>query len=204
MKKLILIIVVFFYFLPILNAQEFKAGILSGVIASQVDGDYMTGYYKAGFVGGLFVYREVSHASRIQGELVFATKGSRCAPKNTNPDFLQVSTSNIDLNLIYIYKISDILNFRIGLTPSVLLTSKEERPTGVVQNPDEAPAFRKFGILGLVGVSYYFNPKLSLTWSYNYSLLSIRSGSSEIYDLSYLEQNAQHHNYMAFTLNYTF
>ena len=204
MKRLILLVVVFFCSLTILNAQEFKAGILSGLIASQVDGDFMSGYYKAGFVGGLFVYREVSHASRIQGELVYATKGSRCAPKNTNPDFLQVTTSSIDLSLIYIYKVSESLNFRLGLTPSALLTSKEERPTGVVQNPDDAPAFRRFGILGLAGVSYNLSQKLSLTWSYNYSLLSIRSGSSEIYYLSYKEQNAQYHNYMAFMLSYTF
>lgn len=186
------------------NAQEFKAGVLSGVIASQVDGDYMSGYYKAGYVGGLFVYRDVFSFSRIQGELVYAQKGSRTAPKNTNPDFLQVTTSSIDLNLMFIYKVTPSLNFRIGLTPSALLTSKEVRPTGTVQDPNEAPAFRPFGIGGLAGISYYISNRFSITWSVNYSFLSIRKGASELYDLGFYEQNGQYHNYMSFVLGYTF
>jgi hypothetical protein len=204
MKRLIILVVILFCSLSLLKAQEFRAGVLSGVLATQVDGDYMSGYYKAGFIGGLFVYRDVFGAARIQGELVFATKGSRCAPKNPNPDFLQVSTSSIDLSLMYIYKVSESLNFRIGLTPSALLSAKEVRPTGVIQDPDNSPDFRRFGILGLAGVTYNLNKRFSITWSYNYSLLSIRSGNSEIYDLGFHEKNAQYHNYMSFVLGYTF
>lgn len=204
MKKIFLFIILCFGIGFGVKAQEFKAGITAGLVASQVDGDRMGGYYKAGFIGGLYVYRDFGAASRMQAEILYAMKGSRCSPKNTNPDFLQVSTTNVDISLSYIYKVLDWLNFRIGLTPSVLLTSSEITPTGLIIDPKEAPAFRTFGVLGLAGVTYNLSQHLTLTWTYNYSLYSIRSGESEIYSLSYKEKNAQHHNYMAFSLGYTF
>ncbi|MDD4829433.1 MAG: outer membrane beta-barrel protein [Bacteroidales bacterium] len=201
------IIFLCFFFLISISAksQEFKAGVVAGVVASQVDGDQMAGYFKAGFSGGLFVYRDFNKASRFQGELLYTMKGSRTSPKNTNPDMLQVSASYIDISLIYIYKLFPMLNFRIGLTPNVLLDAREHTPTGLEQNPNEAPAFRRIGVIGLIGASYYFSDKFSITWSYNYSLYSIRSGEAEIYDTwSLKQQNDQRHNYMSFMLGYRF
>ncbi|MDR0970832.1 MAG: PorT family protein [Bacteroidales bacterium] len=186
-------------------SQEFKAGILLGGIASQVDGDNMSGYYKAGFTGGLFVFRDYKENSRFQGEILFSMKGSRCSPKNTNPDLLQVSANYIDINLSYIYKLFSFLHCRIGIMPSVLVFSEEKTPTNLIQIADEAPAFRSFGLLGNAGVSYFFNDRLSINWTYNYSLYSIRSGNAEIYtDWLLKEQNNQRHNYMSFTLAYQF
>lgn len=203
MKKIFVLVILLITFALNAKAQEFKAGLVVGGVASQVDGDRMAGFYKAGFTGGLFVYRDVSKVSRFQGELLYTMKGSRTNSKNTNNDFLQVTADYIDINLLYIYKVYDWLNFRIGLTPSVLISAKEETQTGLgpVGNP---PAFRKFGVLGVAGFSYYFTKKLNITWSYNYSLYSIRSGNAEIYDLSFKEQNSQRHSYMSFTLGYVF
>lgn len=205
MKKYYFVFCLFLFICINANSQEFKAGLLAGAVASQVDGDRMAGYYKAGFSGGLFVYRDLNKVSRFQGELLYTMKGSRTSPKNTDPDMLQVTANYIDISLLYIYKLYDWLNFRIGLTPSVLLEASEKTPTGLVQNPNEAPSFRRIGVLGNAGFSYYFSEKLSLTWSYNYSLYSIRSGNAEIYDTwSLKQQNNQRHNYMSFMLGYRF
>ena len=204
MKKYIAFFLFLIFFSYGAFSQEFKAGILSGVLATQVDGDNMSGFYKAGYSGGIFVYRDFAKLSRFQAEILYSMKGSRTSPKNTSPDFWQVSISHIDISVNYIYKLFETLHFRIGLTPSVLLTSKEVSPTGIEQNPNEAPAFRKFDLVGLIGTTYYFSDKFSLTWSYNYSMYSIRSGDAEFYDLSFKEQNNQRHNYMAFMLGYRF
>lgn len=202
MKKILLLVIIVICFSYNLKAQEFRAGLIGGVVASQVDGDRIDGFYKAGFTGGLFVYRDLSKVSRIQGELLYTMKGSRTNSKNTDYTLYQISANYIDISLLYIYKVFDWLNFRIGLTPNVLISAKEETQTGL--SPEEAPAFRRFGISTVAGLSYYFTKSTSITWSYNYSLFSIRSGNSEIYDLSFKEQNAQYHNYMSFTLGYRF
>ncbi len=203
MKKIFVLVVLLVTFALNARAQEFKAGLVIGGVASQVDGDRMAGFYKAGFTGGLFVYRDISKVSRFQGELLYTMKGSRANSKNTDYSLYQISADYIDINLLYIYKVFDWLNFRIGLTPNVLISAKEETQTGLspVGNP---PAFRRFGISTVAGLSYYFTQKMNITWSYNYSLYSIRSGNSEIYDLSFKEQNSQHHSYMSFTLGYRF
>jgi len=203
MKKIFLLAIVVIGFSINLKAQEFKAGLVIGGVASQVDGDRMAGFYKAGFTGGLFVYRDLNKVSRIQGELLYTMKGSRTNSKNSDYSLYQISADYIDINLLYIYKLFDWLNFRIGLTPNVLISAKEETQTGLLPlgNP---PAFRRFGVSTVAGLSYYFTKKFSITWSYNYSLYSIRSGNAEIYDLSFKEQNSQHHSYMSFTLGYRF
>lgn len=204
MKKYIVI----FAFLTLSSygafSQEFKAGLTAGLLATQVDGDYMSGFYKAGFSGGLFVYRDYGKLSRFQVEFLYSMKGSKTSPKSTDPDFLQVSTSNIDISVNYIYKLFETLHVRIGLTPNVLLTSREYNPSGLEQNPNEAPAFRRFGVIGLAGMTYFFSEKFSLTWTYNYSLYSIREGSAEWHGFRFKEQNNQRHNYMAFMLGYRF
>ena len=204
MKKYIVIFAFLILSSYFVFSQEFKAGLLRDVLATQVDGDRMSGFYKAGFSGGLYVYRDIGKLSRYQAEILYSMKGSKTSPKSTDPNLWQVSTTNIDISLNYIYKLFETLHFRIGLTPNVLLTSKEYTPTGIEQIPNEAPAFRRFGVIGQAGMTYFFSEKFSLTWTYNYSLYSIRSGDAEIYDISLKEQNNQRHNYMAFIFGYRF
>lgn len=205
MKKFTLILGLIFFFNLSVFPQEFKAGILAGGLATQVDGDRMSGFYKAGFSGGLFVYRDYGELSRFQAEVLYSMKGSKTSSRNTDPDLWQISTTHIDISVNYIYKLFETLHFRIGLTPSVLLTSKEVSPTGLEQNPNEAPPFRRIDVVGLAGMTYYFTDKFSLTWSYNYSAYSMRSGDAEIYNTwSLKQQNNQRHNYMAFMFGYRF
>lgn len=185
-----------------LKAQEFKAGAIIGMTPSQVDGDRIGGFYKVGFTGGLFVYRDVSKVSRWQGELLFTMKGSKTHWKSLDYTIQQVSTSNVDLNLLYIFKYNSWLHFRLGLTPSVLISSSEENISGLA--PAEAPAFRRFGLGFTTGVTYNFSDKLGISWNYNYSLISIRSGEFDYYNLNVYQKNGQFHNYMSFTLNYRF
>lgn len=183
-------------------AQEFKAGIIAGIDASQVDGDRQGGFHKAGFTGGFFVFRDLSRYTRLQGELLYTMKGSRVSSKNTDYSLYQIDANCIDMNLLYVFKITEDFNVSLGLTPSVLLYYNEQTQLGVASVG--APAFRKFNILGVAGVSYNFTRHLSFSWRYSYSIYSIRSGKSEIYDLDYKEQNFQRHNYMSFVLGYMF
>src|SRR5574344_1435626 len=183
-----------------LKAQEFKAGVLVGGVASQVDGDRQSGFHKAGLSMGAFVFRDLNRYTRLQGELLYTMKGSRVSSKNTDYSLYQIDANYIDMNLLYVFKITEDFNVSLGLTPSVLLYSDEQTQLGVASVG--APAFRKFNVLGVAGVSYNFTRHLSLSWRYSYSIYSIRSGKSEIYDLEYKEQNSQRHNYMSFVLGY--
>jgi len=60
-----------------LYSQQFDGGILAGGALSQVDGDYWTGFTKAGFLAGGFVSLELSPNSSLQLELEYIQKGSK-------------------------------------------------------------------------------------------------------------------------------
>ena len=99
MKKYIVIFSFLILSSYIAISQEFKAGLTAGINAAQVDGDRMSGFYKAGFSGGLFVYRDFGNLSRFQVEFLYSNKGSKTSPKSTYPDLWQVSTTNIEVGI---------------------------------------------------------------------------------------------------------
>lgn len=185
-----------------LYSQDFKAGLLLGMTPSQVDGDRIGGFYKVGFTGGLFIYKDYGEKSRFQGELLFAMKGARLSPKSRDESIQQISANYIDLNLLYILKAGKDFNLRIGLTPGANIYAIEKNLNGL--EPIDAPRFRKFSLGFTTGLEYLISDKITLVWGYNYSILSIREGDMRIYNLNVYEKNGQYHNYMNFSLGYRF
>lgn len=183
-------------------SQEFKAGVLLGITPSQVDGDRVGGYYKVGFTGGLFVYRDYGKMSRFQGELVYSMKGSRISPKSRDASIQQVSANYIDLNILYVFKPGKDFNLRIGLTPGATIYASEKNLNGL--EPIDPPAFRPFSLGFTTGLEYKISERINLVWTYNYSIISIREGDLSFYNLQFYERNGQYHNYMSFTLGYRF
>ena len=57
------------------NAQDFKGGLVGGVLGSQIDGDLLGGYNKLGLTFGGWVARPISHNLLIHGQLKYMQKG---------------------------------------------------------------------------------------------------------------------------------
>ena len=76
MKKLIFIIAIYCIFQNNSRAQEFNAGILAGLSTSQVSGDNLGGFNKAGLILGGFVNRDINSLLSLQIEMMFVQKGS--------------------------------------------------------------------------------------------------------------------------------
>ena len=60
----------------VLFAQRFEGGLLAGINASQIDGDFTGTYNKAGLVGGAFVATKFQNNWGGQLEIRYAAKGS--------------------------------------------------------------------------------------------------------------------------------
>jgi hypothetical protein len=212
MKTKIFLIITAFFCIFSLNfeakSQEFKAGILLGGVASQVDGDAMSGFNKLGAIGGLFVNRSISNNSVIQGELSFVMKGSRVAStKNTNFNQREVTANYVDLSLYYKYYLMPNLNLKAGLVPSVNVYHNEKTADGIEMDEGSLAGFRKMNCLVSFGAEYFFNSHIFASGAFNYSLFSFRDGKADLYEVDYYHfifEDGQYHNYFTFCLGYQF
>jgi hypothetical protein len=186
------------------QAQKFDAGISFGLTPSQVDGDAMTGYNKIGFNAGAFVKLDQGNIWVYQMDIAYTTKGSRQASsKNMDYSRPEILTSYVDFVLSAGYKITDKITLKAGLTPSVLITQKEQTTGGMEIIREENP-FRPFNLLAMGGLNYSFGEHWSFNLAYNYSILSIRKGGYKLVDLDVKVENAQYHNYITLNLYYQF
>ena len=69
------------------KSQNFNGGLIGGISTSQVSGDNLSGYNKAGLFLGLFSETPVSSITNLKMEMNFIQKGSK-NPKMNKMEFL--------------------------------------------------------------------------------------------------------------------
>ena len=119
---------IFIFFILFLNkyssAQEFNAGVLSGLSTSQVSGDNLGGFNKAGIILGGFVNRKINTALQIQIEMMYIQKGS----SNPKPENLigEINLEYIEIPILFSFNSSEDINLDLGLHISALIESYYE------------------------------------------------------------------------------
>lgn len=196
-------ILFFFFFLYSFNAytQSFKAGFQLGMTATQVDGDKSAGYNKPGFFGGIFVNRPMENNKAWQLEMNFVQKGSRINvdPNSSNPQTYLMRLNYLEIPVLFQKKIRKNLGLEVGGAIAYLITAKEYS-MGYLMDETALPAFRKFEISGMGGLTYLLTSKLTFHLRFQYSLSSIRE-----YDNSYVYMDGgQRNNVICMSLFYKF
>jgi len=182
----------------ITQAQRFHGGILAGLSTSQVDGDHLSGFNKAGFKGGGLVNRKFGEKISLQFEIEFIQKGSR-KPLNDNNEYFLMRLSYIEVPLLFNYYVGKKWNLEAGVAFATLLSAYEEDQTGEVLN---APEFNQNDYLVCIGANYFFTPQLYFNVRYSYSITTIRT-KDEYYDYYYFV-GGQYNKVLAFSLGYIF
>jgi hypothetical protein len=157
------------------QAQRFKAGIIVGFNASQLDGDAYAGYNKLGFVGGLSGVILLTDKMYVNTELLYSQRGSTSSlvAGNTNDPF-KITANFIEIPLLFNYK--DWLDtegefyklhFHGGFSYGRLISSKVDG--GAYQGVD----FNKNDWSYLLGFTFYTGPHLAFTfrWSRSFGVL---------------------------------
>ena len=100
MKKIsILIFILNLSFLS--QAQDFKGGVILGLSTSQLSGDHLEGFNKAGLILGAFTSRVFSEKISGKMELIYIQKGSKNPDLDTyNNEILHLDISRKLLNHI--------------------------------------------------------------------------------------------------------
>lgn len=176
MKNLFLTLILICSFILKSSSQvEFFGGTKAGICGSQVSGDYLAGFKKAGLYAGFLAGVSLNKEMSLHMELQFVQKGSR---KNARPDIGDYRTyllrlSYLEIPIIFTYQGNSYFELEGGLSYGYLVknTDVEFDENGVM--PGKNP-FRKFEISGHLGMNYLVSDNLKVNFRLNNSLTHVR------------------------------
>jgi hypothetical protein len=182
-------------------SQEFKAGITTGFLVSQYDGDGYGGYNKPGLTFGGFVSRILSDKISLGFEIKFIQKGSADYTNYEKGDYesFKLRLNYIEMPFLFKYQLNQKIVAEAGFGGAYLISaSKNINQQGFVK---VTSYFDKFEIPFIIGASYKLSEKLEFSTRFSYSALPIRDhvGSKKL-RLYWGEAN----RLISFSVNYKF
>lgn len=197
-----------FVILLILNSikgfsQDFNAGIQMGITATQVTGDQLAGFNKAGMFGGFYVNRPLGSIGEGQLEINFIQKGSR---KNARPDegdyeSYLLRINYVEVPVMYKFKLRTFIRIETGLMFAYLISSKEFDIQGEIVPDPSINTFKNMDFSAFAGLNYKINDHLAISLRYSYSVLAIRPKPQTI---TYRYDSGQFNEVVCTTLQYQF
>jgi hypothetical protein len=152
------------------QAQRFKGGVMLGLNASQIDGDEIKGYNKAGLTGGVYVFTEFAKKWSAQMELRYAAKGSSTAKDDQNK--MKYKLQYMELPLSCKYKITPSWQGELGLSLGYLFKAKKFMYDG---SDDQiiTSDLTKLELAGFGGMTYTHLAPVFINVHFSYSLFSV-------------------------------
>ena len=192
------LILCFFSFLTFFSfSQNFKGGIIAGISTSQVSGDALGGFHKAGLYLGVFTQLPISSISNIKMEMNYIQKGSN-NPKISENFAPDISTSYIEVPISINYYQNEIMCFEVGLQTAFLLNFSDNDLYGPIPNDQSIP-FNKVDLGAFIGMNYHLTDNILLNSRISNSILPVRPhASGAIYQLN----RGQYNSVLSFTLHY--
>jgi len=165
--------------------QSFEAGVMGGLLGSQVAGDPSSGYNKLGGYFGLLAKRQFTLKSGAQLEMYYIQKGAKENPSEENGYFSYLlRINNIEIPLLYLFTINEHLQMSVGIAYTFLLGEPHEEANGSTSGISNA-GFNKHSATFVLGIDYYINTQLSVSFRTNNSITPIRphvSGSTRFFN----------------------
>ena len=174
MKKIFFLII----FIGSINycclSQEFNTGISAGISTSQVSGDNLAGFNKAGIILGGFVNRKINDLLMVQIEMIYIQKGSSNPNQNVN-NLADIHLDYIEIPLLAIIKNSEKLAIEGGIHCSALIDGYFHDLYGELENQT---SFDSFELGAIIGISYNLSSKISLNTRLSNSIIPIAEHAS--------------------------
>lgn len=171
MRLLIVIGLLILLCLPT-SAQTFRGGFRFGVTATQVSGDMLSGFDKAGLTGGFVLSLPLHSEGSLQTELMFIQKGSRRNPTKTSSAKYIMRLNYIEMPFTYRRWVG---NFAIegGFSFGYLFKNYdiEYDANGIIPGMDPFNSFEFAAHLGLI---YQISDHDCINFRYSNSILPIR------------------------------
>ncbi|MBL7923523.1 MAG: PorT family protein [Bacteroidia bacterium] len=198
MKQIICILLLLLSYFA--KAQNFRAEITAGIAGSQVSGDQLGGFNKAGILAGAGIRTGLGGDFDLGFRIQYFQKGSRKPVKAENLDsgFYLLRLNYMELPLTLRYHFSKNFYMEAGPSLGYLLKSTEEDENGIM---NFRQTFYRFDLSLCGAFGYALTKELDFQFGAWQSLLPIREhGSGQVYRLN----RGQYSSVVSFSLLYTF
>ena len=142
-----------------IQAQDFGGGVILGLSTSQVGGDDLAGFHKAGLLVGVFANKSITELLSFQMEMTYIQKGSKNPNMNNaeHPNYLKqdISLSYIEVLLLLQYHQSDKLKIEGGVLTAYLVDGNYNDFNGKM--PNAINQFISYDIGLLLGIDYKYS-----------------------------------------------
>jgi hypothetical protein len=189
-----------------IQAQNFGGGIILGLSTSQVGGDDLGGFNKAGLLAGVFANKSISPLLSFQMEMTFIQKGSNNPKMNDyehkNVGRPDISLSYIEVPLLLQYKQSEALEIEGGLLSAYLIDGYYNDLTGVMLN--EINPFISYDVGLFLGLDYKYSDNISLNTRICNSVLPIGSEDYNHPTTYNSTRKGKYNSVLSFAIHYNF
>jgi hypothetical protein len=202
---IVLLLISPFFCAQSLSAQNIQGGFQLGISASQISGDQLAGFNKAGPYGGFYAFTKIKEQGAFQMEINFVQKGSFDGMHPDRGDYYEYSLNMNYIEVPFLYKYSlpkQKFVLVAGFSYARLIGNAVEKDeNGVFTQLPTDPKFRNWelGIQG--GLEYYFHEKWHAVFRAENSLLHVREHSG---GATYMLNRGQYHSVLMLSLAYTF
>ena len=173
-------------------AQAFKAELTFGVMGTQVSGDDLSGFNKAGIYAGAGIRTRFNDRSGAGFRMLFFQKGSRMPLKNDGTDsaYYLLRLNYLEVPLMFRYSISKKLYAEAGPSLGYLFKSYEEDENGPLSM--RGRPFYKFDFSAMLTLGFHLTDQLDLMMLYGQSLVPVREHESmAVYRLNAGQYNSE-------------
>jgi uncharacterized protein (UPF0332 family) len=162
----------------------FYAGVALGINASQIDGDYFSGFHKAGLNTGIISYIKFNPQLYGNIELLYSAKGARSVQEYNSPQvgtvpvIYSAKLNYVEIPLLIHYQVQDHTHAGIGLSYNRLFSAKESIDEVIPNSINRrSPNFKQEDINLLLSIAYQLSGNLFARARYQYSLTTIRDAA---------------------------
>jgi len=179
------------------HAQNFGGGLILGISTTQVSGDNLGGFNKAGLLAGGFIDLQLSNTLKIQMEMTFIQKGSN-NPKMNENNYSDISLSYVEIPLLLKYQQSRTIAIEGGIETAFLISAFDNDIYGQISS-NSTREFNTTDIGVFIGLDYFINTRLILNSRISNSILPIRAHAS---GATFQLNKGQYNSVLSFSLHY--
>jgi hypothetical protein len=199
-------ILLFCGFLSIsIQAQKFGGGVILGLSTSQVGGDNLAGFNKAGLLAGAFVNTPISELLSFQMEMTYIQKGSNNPKMNDaeHSNYLKedISSSYIEVPLLLQYHQSNKIKIEGGVQLAYLINGYYNDLNGKIPIYSIDPFITyDFGLL--LGIDYKYSENIILNTRLSSSILPIGAEDYDGVNSYNSSKKGKYNSVLSFAIHY--
>ena len=188
-----------------IKAQNFGGGLILGFSTSQVGGDNLAGFNKAGLLIGTYGNKSISELLSFQMEITFIQKGSNNPKMNDSEhsNYLKedISSSYIEAPLLLQYHQSNKLKIEGGVQLAYLINGYYNDINGEIPTYSVNPFIKNdFGLL--LGIDYKYSKNISLNTRLSNSILPIGTEDYDLVNSYNSSRKGKYNSVLSFAIHY--